>query len=56
MDLALRRAAVLAVFIPVITFFTFAAAAAVLWYGGRQVIQGTVTPGISSPSFFLRAF
>ncbi|MET0516362.1 MAG: ABC transporter ATP-binding protein [Nitrospiraceae bacterium] len=45
MDLALRRAAVLAVFIPVITFFTFAAAAAVLWYGGRQVIQGTVTPG-----------
>ncbi len=45
MDLALRRAAVLAVFIPVITFFTFAAAAAVLWYGGRQVIEGTVTPG-----------
>ncbi|MGH7258747.1 MAG: ABC transporter ATP-binding protein [Nitrospiraceae bacterium] len=45
MDLALRRAAVLAVFIPVITFFTFAAAASVLWYGGRQVIEGTVTPG-----------
>ena len=45
MDLALRRAAVLAVFIPVITFFTFAAAAAVLWYGGGQVIEGTVTPG-----------
>ena len=45
MTLALRRAAVLAVFIPVITFFTFAAAAAVLWYGGRQVIEGTVTPG-----------
>jgi subfamily B ATP-binding cassette protein MsbA len=43
--LALRRAAVLAVFIPVITFFTFAAAAAVLWYGGRQVIDGVVTPG-----------
>jgi ATP-binding cassette, subfamily B, bacterial MsbA len=45
MTLALRRAAVLAVFIPVITFFTFAAAAAVLWYGGRQVIEGIVTPG-----------
>jgi ATP-binding cassette, subfamily B, bacterial MsbA len=43
--LSLRRAAVLAVFIPVITFFTFAAAAAVLWYGGRQVIDGVVTPG-----------
>jgi len=45
MTLALRRAAVLAVFIPVITFFTSAAAAAVLWYGGRQVIEGIVTPG-----------
>ena len=43
--LALRRATVLAVFVPVITFFTFAAAAAVLWYGGRQVIEGAVTPG-----------
>jgi subfamily B ATP-binding cassette protein MsbA len=43
--LALRRAAVLAVFVPVITFFTFAAAAAVLWYGGLQVIEGAVTPG-----------
>jgi subfamily B ATP-binding cassette protein MsbA len=45
LTLALRRAAVLAVFVPVITFFTFAAAAAVLWYGGRQVIEGAVTPG-----------
>lgn len=43
--LALRRAAVLAVFVPVITLLTFAAAAAVLWYGGRQVIEGAVTPG-----------
>ncbi len=45
LTLSLRRAAVLAVFVPVITLFTFAAAAAVLWYGGRQVIDGTVTPG-----------
>ena len=45
LTLSLRRAAVLAVFVPVITLFTFAAAAAVLWYGGRQVIEGTVTPG-----------
>src|SRR5581483_4374498 len=27
------------------TLLTFAAAAAVLWYGGQQVIQGVVTPG-----------
>ena len=45
LHLTLRRAAVLAVFVPVITLLTFAAAAAVLWYGGRQVIQGLVTPG-----------
>jgi subfamily B ATP-binding cassette protein MsbA len=35
----------MAVFIPVISLATFSAAAAVLWYGGRQVIEGTVTPG-----------
>jgi len=43
--LALRRAAVLAVFVPTITLLTFAAAAAVLWYGGQQVIDGAVSPG-----------
>jgi subfamily B ATP-binding cassette protein MsbA len=43
--LALRRAAVLAIFIPTITLLTFAATAVVLWYGGRQVIQGVVSPG-----------
>ncbi len=42
---ALRRAAIMAVFVPVITVLTFAAAAAVLWYGGRQVIEGTISPG-----------
>ncbi|MGH7204811.1 MAG: ABC transporter ATP-binding protein [Nitrospiraceae bacterium] len=45
LESTLRRAAVLAVFVPTITLLTFAAAAAVLWYGGRQVIQGTVSPG-----------
>lgn len=45
LHLTLRRAAVLAVFVPVITLLTFASAAAVLWYGGKQVIQGLVTPG-----------
>ena len=43
--LTLRRAAVLAVFVPTITLLTFAAAAAVLWYGGAQVIEGLVSPG-----------
>ncbi len=41
----LRRAAILAVFIPVITLLTFAMAIAVLWYGGKQVIEGTMSPG-----------
>lgn len=45
LETTLRRAAVLAVFIPTITLLTFAAAAAVLWYGGRQVIEGAVSPG-----------
>jgi subfamily B ATP-binding cassette protein MsbA len=45
LGIALRRAAVLAVFIPTITLLTFAAAAIVLWYGGQQVIAGTVSPG-----------
>jgi subfamily B ATP-binding cassette protein MsbA len=43
--LTLRRAGIMAVFIPVISLLTFSAAAAVLWYGGRQVIEGVVTPG-----------
>jgi ATP-binding cassette, subfamily B, bacterial MsbA len=43
--LTLRRAGIMAVFIPVISLVTFSAAAAVLWYGGHQVIEGAVTPG-----------
>lgn len=42
---ALRRAAIMAVFVPTITLLTFASAAAVLWYGGRQVIEGSISPG-----------
>ncbi len=45
MQLALRRAIIMAWFVPTITFVTFAAAAAVLWYGGQQVIDGSVSPG-----------
>ncbi len=43
--LTMRKAGVMAVFIPVISLLTFSAAAAVLWYGGRQVIDGSVSPG-----------
>ena len=45
LQLTLRRARVLAVFIPTITLMTFVAAGAVLWYGGKQVIDGRVSPG-----------
>lgn len=45
LHLTLRRAAIMAVFIPVISLMTFSSATAVLWYGGRQVIDGVVTPG-----------
>jgi subfamily B ATP-binding cassette protein MsbA len=43
--LTMRKAGVMAVFIPVISLLTFSAAGAVLWYGGRQVIDGSVSPG-----------
>jgi subfamily B ATP-binding cassette protein MsbA len=45
LHVTLRRARVLALFIPTITLLTFASAAVVLWYGGHQVIEGTVSPG-----------
>lgn len=45
LTLTLRRAAILAIFVPTITLLTFSAAALVLWYGGTQVIEGTVSPG-----------
>ena len=43
--LTMKRAGIMAVFIPVISLLTFASAAAVLWYGGTQVINGAVSPG-----------
>jgi subfamily B ATP-binding cassette protein MsbA len=45
LDMVLKRARIMAVFVPVITFATFASAAAVLWYGGTQVIKGVMSPG-----------
>lgn len=44
-EMALKRATVLSIFVPTITLLTFAAGAAVLWYGGTQVIEGQVSPG-----------
>src|SRR5207247_9289458 len=45
LDIVLGRARIMAIFVPTITFATFAAAAAVLWYGGSQGIRGTMSPG-----------
>ena len=45
LTLTMRRASIMAVFIPVISLLTFSSAAAVLWYGGGQVIDGAVSPG-----------
>lgn len=45
LSLTMKRAGIMAVFIPVISLLTFSAAAAVLWYGGKQVIDGAVSPG-----------
>ncbi len=44
-EVALEKARVMAYFIPVITVLTLVGAAGVLWYGGQQVIHGTMTPG-----------
>ncbi|MGE0473819.1 MAG: ABC transporter ATP-binding protein [Nitrospirales bacterium] len=41
----MKRTGILAVFVPVITFCTFSMAIGVLWYGGKQVIEGHMTPG-----------
>jgi subfamily B ATP-binding cassette protein MsbA len=43
--LTMRRAGIMALFIPTISLLTFSVAAALIWYGGRQVIEGAVTPG-----------
>jgi len=51
----MQRTAVLAVFVPVITFFTFVMAIGVLWYGGKQVIEGQLSPG-ELFAFFLFAW
>ena len=42
---AIRRARIRGVFFGVITFFAFGGVAAVMWQGGRLVLQGSLTPG-----------
>ncbi len=41
----LKRKAILALFIPTVTLLTFVMAGMVLWYGGKQVIDQTMSPG-----------
>jgi len=41
----MKRTAVLAVFVPLITFFAFVMLISVLWFGGKQVIEGQLSPG-----------
>jgi subfamily B ATP-binding cassette protein MsbA len=42
---ALRRAQLQATMAGIMSFLTFGALAVVLWYGGRQVMSGEITPG-----------
>jgi subfamily B ATP-binding cassette protein MsbA len=42
---AMQRARVRAAFVPLISFLGFGALTFLLWYGGRQVVLGALTPG-----------
>ena len=42
---ALRRARLVGVFVPVITLVTLVGALGILWFGGVQVMAGAMTPG-----------
>jgi subfamily B ATP-binding cassette protein MsbA len=53
-DAAIRRARLRAVFFGVVGFFAFAGVVAVLWQGGRLVLDGLLTPG-ALVSFLLYA-
>ena len=44
-QLAMRRVRLRSVFVPLITFLGLAALAAVLWFGGQEVLAGHITPG-----------
>ena len=53
-DAAIRRARLRALFFGVVGFFAFAGVVAVLWQGGRLVLDGLLTPG-ALVSFLLYA-
>jgi len=42
---AMQRARIRAIFVPLISFVGFGALTFLVWYGGRQVVLGTLTPG-----------
>lgn len=44
-DMALVRARILAIFIPLISFITFGSAVFMLWFGAQQVQAGSMTAG-----------
>jgi len=44
-QVALRRARLRALFVPIVTFVAFGTLAVVLWVGGRRMIAGEITPG-----------
>jgi ATP-binding cassette, subfamily B, bacterial MsbA len=44
-DVAVRRAKIRALFGPIVTFAMFSCIGIVMWYGGREVLAGRITPG-----------
>ena len=44
-DTAMQRARLRAAFVPLISLFGYGGLIFLLWYGGRQVVQGIITPG-----------
>ncbi|MCF8721875.1 ABC transporter ATP-binding protein [Nitrospina gracilis] len=53
-DAEVKKVKISAAFGPFILFLTFLASTALVWYGGRQVMLGTTTPG-ELAAFFLYA-
>ncbi|NKB81604.1 MAG: ATP-binding cassette domain-containing protein [Nitrospirales bacterium] len=45
LTITLKRSIILSVFIPTVTLLTFSMAGIVLWYGGNQVIESSMSPG-----------
>ena len=43
--IAMRRVRLRSIFIALITLVSFSALAAIVWFGGNEVLQGRLTPG-----------